>query len=166
MPTGVDQAVDQLRGMPYWVTDHSGIAVTDGVLMNGGDDPTGFTTVGAGGILKAAEARWPNAVAKFAKVNDDDFFDKISQFLNRVRTMAVVPNPGVFPTYRPRVGYVQEPMKRALERYFTASNENIGDDAGVYRGASHFRSVPFTIWHAMSDPASPVRPTTGHREAD
>lgn len=158
-PTGPDQHPDQLRGLGYWLTSKSGL--TAGALeMNGGDDPTGHSA-GAGGLTKAQEARWPNAVCDFAKISDDDFFDKVSQFLNRVRTMAVVPNPSQVSEVPSRIMYTIEPIKRAVERYMTANNENVGDDAGVYRGASYFRGIPIAIWHALSDPASPVQATTG-----
>jgi hypothetical protein len=156
-PTDPDQFPDVLRGLDYWVTGNSGVTTLD---MHGGDDPTGFTA-GAGGITKAQESRWPNAVAKFAKISQDDFFDKLDQFLNRVRMMALVPHPAVASEVPARVIYCQEPVKRAVARYFMASNDDIGNDGGVYRDANFFKSIPITIWHAMSDPASPVRPATG-----
>jgi hypothetical protein len=157
LPTGPDAFPDRLRGIPYWVTGNSSVTDLD---MHGGDDPTGFSA-GAGGITKAQEPRWPNAVAKFTKVSQDDFFDKLSQFLNRVRMMAVVPHPSITPEAPSRVIYVQEPVKRACERYFSVANENIGTDGGTYRDANYYRSHPITIWHAMSDPASPVQDATG-----
>lgn len=156
-PSSASQFPDQLRGvLGYWVTPNS--SVTD-FSLNGGNDPVGHSA-GAGGITKAAEPRWPNAVAKFDKISADDYFDKLSQFLNRVRIMAVVPNPSVAPDVPRRVNYVQEPVKRAVERYMQAANDNWGSDAGVYRDACMYRSIPITIWHAMSSPDSPVRPET------
>lgn len=155
VPTGPDQFPDQLRGVPYWNTNKSGQAV-DTLDMHGGDEVTGFTA-GKGGITKAQEPNWSNATAVFAKISQDDFFDKISQFLNRVKMQAVVPNPSVASDVPARVIYVQEPVKRAVERYFSVSNENMGTDAGTYRDANYYRSIPITIWHAMSSPDSPVR---------
>lgn len=155
-PTGPDMFPDRLRGIPYWVTGNS--STTD-LGMHDGDDPTGFTA-GAGGITKAVEPRWANAVAKFSKISQDDFFDKISQFMNRVNINAVVPNPSVASDVPARIIYVQEPVKRACERYFSVANENMGTDAGTYRDANYYRSIPITIWHAMSSPDSPVRPST------
>lgn len=157
MPSGPDQHPDQMRGIPYWVTGNDSVTDLD---MNGGNDPTGFSE-GAGGITKAQESRWPNAVAKFSKISQDDFFDKISQFLNRVRTMAVVPNPQLTPETPNRLIYVQEPVKRAVERYYTVANEQVGTDGGQYRGANYYKQMPIAIWHAMSQPGSPVRPSTG-----
>lgn len=157
-PTSVDAFPDRLRGvLDYWVTPNSTITDFD---MNGGLDPVGHAT-GKGGITVASEPDFTNAVGKFAKISPDDFFDKISQFLNRVKGMAVTPNPSVVPDAPRRVGYVQEPVKRAIERYMQGGNDSLGNDAGLYRDANFYRNIPFTIWHAMSSPASPVRPTTG-----
>lgn len=158
-PTSTDQFPDQLRGVTYWNTTKSG-QTADTLDMHGGDEPTNFTTVGKGGLLKSVEPQWANATAVFAKISQDDFFDKISQFLNRVKMAAVVPNPSVASDVPARVLYVQEPVKRAVERYFAVSNENMGTDAGTYRDANYYRSIPITIWHAMSSPDSPVRPST------
>ena len=156
-PTSTTAFPDRLRGvLGYWNAPNA--AVTD-FSLNGGLDPVGHSA-GAGGIAVADEPRWGNAVAKFAKVSPEDFFDKISQFLNQVRSMAVVPNPSVVPDAPRRVGYVQEPVKRAIERYMQGANDNLGNDSGLYRDANFYRNIPFTIWHAMSSPDSPVRPTT------
>lgn len=156
-PASATAFPDSLRGVPYWVTDNTSVT---GLDMNGGDDPTGHA-LGAGGITTADEPRWPNAVGEFSKITQDDFFDLLSQFLNRVRMMSVVPHPSVTPEVPARVIYVVEPIKRGVERFYSASNENIGTDAGVYRDANMFRQIPITIWHAASDPDSPVQDTEG-----
>ncbi len=153
-PSGPDQHPDQLRGLKYWVTAKSG--QTSGVDMNGGDDPAGFSA-GAGGLTKAQEPRWPNATGVFAKVTQDDYFDKIDRFLNDVYMQAIVPHPSVAPEVPSRVIYVQEPVKRAVGRVLTASNEDVGVDLGVYKDANVYRSMPVTIWHALSKPGSPVK---------
>lgn len=158
-PTGPTQHPDRLRGVNFWVTAKAAIAANE-FDMNGGDDPTGFPA-GAGGVTKADEPLWPNAVAKFAAVSQDDLFDKIDQFLNRVKTQAVVPHPSNAPEVPQRVGYTIDPIKRAIGRFLAASNDDTGNDAGVYRDACFYKSIPFTIWHAMGDPSSPVKASTG-----
>lgn len=158
-PTSPNHHPDVLRGLRYWVTADATLTAK-GLRMNGGDDPAGFPT-GAGGILKAEEPRWPNAYGRFNKISQDDFFDTLSQFLNRVRLQSVVPHPSLVTEIPSRVCYVQEPVKRACERYFSVSNEQIGNDGGVYRGANFFRDIPITIWHAMSEPNSPVQDPIG-----
>lgn len=156
-PSSSTQEPDQLRGIPYWVTDNT--AVTD-LDMHGGNDPSGHTD-GAGGITKAEESRWPNAVGEFSKISQQDYFDKISQFLNRVRTMSVVPHPTHTPDVPNRVIYNNEPIQRGVERFQSANNENIAQDAGVYRTAPMFRTIPMVIWHAASSPDSPVQDSVG-----
>ncbi len=156
-PSSVDQFPDQLRGVyGYWVTPNATVTDFD---MSGGLDPVGHSG-GKGGIPVATEPLFTNAVGKFAQVSPDDYFDKISQFKNRVRIMNAVPHATVAPDVPRQVCYVQEPTKRAIERFLQASNDNLVQDAGVYRDASVYAGIPFTIWHALSDPASPVRPTT------
>jgi hypothetical protein len=154
-PTSSDQFPDQLRGIPYWITFLSTLT-TNGFNLNGGDDPDGFSA-GAGGVTKAQEPRWAPAVARFDKVSQDDYFDKIDQFLNLVRMQAVVPHPSIAPEVPSRVIYVQEPVKRVAGRLLTASNESVGMDLGVYKDANVYRSMPVTIWHALSDASSPVQ---------
>jgi len=157
-PTSASQHPDVLRGvLGYWVTPNSNVTDFD---LNGGNDPVGHTA-GAGGITKAQEALWPNAVAKFAKITPDDFFDKIERFLNQVKMLSVVPQPAVASDVPRRVLYVQEPVKRAVSRFMQGSNDNLGNDAGVYRDANVYKGIPITIWHAMSSMSSPVRPTGG-----
>lgn len=158
-PSGPSQFPDQLRGLTHWITEKSGLAA-DSFEMNGGDDPTGFSG-GAGGITKAEQPLWPNAVARFAKVSQDDLFDKIDQFLNRVKMQAIVPHPSNAPEVPSRLLYTIEPIKRAVGRFLSASNDNVGEDSGLYRNACFYKGIPFVIWHALSDPASPVKATTG-----
>lgn len=145
-----------MNGVLYWVTNDT--AVT-GFSPNAGDDPV---SGGAGGITAAEESRWPNAVAQFDSITQDDFFDLLSKFLHRVKTKHVVAHPSLAPETPARILYTQEPIQRAVERYLSASNENLGMDAGAYRGAPTFRGIPITIWHAFSSPESTVRPDTAY----
>lgn len=146
---------DKFRSLFYWITNGSG--VTD-YSQYGGGNPIAS---GRAGITIAAEPKFTNAVAVFDKVSQDDYFDKLSRFLNSVKLDALVPHPQVASDAPARVNYVQDPVKRAVERILTASNENVGDDAGFYRNASYYRGIPIVLWHALSSPESPVRPTTG-----
>lgn len=159
-PASATAFPDSLRGVNYWVTDATSVSTAGTLSMNAGDDPAGHTG-GAGGITKASEPKWPNAVGEFAKVSQEDLFDLISQFLNRVKTMAIVPHPTNVPEVPDRVLYTIEPVQRAIERFYSASNENLGQDAGVYRNRPMFRGIPFVIWHALSDPDSEVQDSVG-----
>ncbi len=157
-PTSTSQFPDQIRGVKgYWITPNSGVTTFS---QYGGLDPVGHTG-GKGGIPVATEPLFTNAVGKFAQVTQDDFFDKVDQFLNNVKMLAYVSHPCATPETPSRIGYVIDPIKRAIGRYLSESNENIGNDAGAYRDACFYRSVPFDIWHALSDPQSPVQATVG-----
>ena len=152
-------AIPVMRGALYWVTNDTAIT---GFSPNAGDDPE---TAGAGGITAAAESRWPNAVGQYDNVTQDDFFDILSKFLHRVKTKHIVPHPSLASETPARILYTQEPLQRAIERYLSASNENLGMDAGAYRGAPTFRGIPISIWHALSSPESTVRPDTTYGQA-
>jgi hypothetical protein len=150
---------DKFRSLFYWITGNPAITTAGTAYSQyGGLDPIAS---GRAGITVASQEKFTNAVAAFDKVSQDDYFDKLSKFLNSVKMQALVPHPQVAPEAPSRVNYVQDPVKRAVERILQASNENTGEDAGFYRNASYYRGVPIVLWHALSSPESPVRPVTG-----
>jgi hypothetical protein len=151
----VPQDDETIFGLPAWVTENSG--VTDFELY-GGLDP--YVTGRPGGISIAAHPKFTNPVAKFAAITDDDFFNKIELFLQQRKLMGAVPNPRLLPDTPNDVCYVQLPVHTAITRYLMASNENIGMDAGRYRGQPTFKGIPFVTWHALGHPDSPVRSST------
>jgi hypothetical protein len=128
--------------------------------MNGGADPVGFTS-GAGGLTVAEVPRWAHAVAGWTKLSDDDIFDKMSEFMQRAHYFAPVPTPSVISDVPKRQILCQLPFKLAYEKYCTVGNDNILTDAGRFRDSQTYRSIPVYVWHAISDPASPVRPAYG-----
>lgn len=148
---------ETMFGFPAWVTD--GPVGTSGFSLNGGLDP--YTGGRPGGITIAAQPKYTNPTAEFGTVSDDDFFDKIEQFLIHRKLMGVVPNPRLVPDTPNDVAYTNAPIHRAVQRYMQASNENTGMDAGRYRGAPAYKGIPIVTWHASSHPDSPVKDTTG-----
>lgn len=124
----------------------------------GGADP--YNTGRPGNITVAVQPGYTNPTARFQGVNDDDFFDKLEQFLMQRKLMGVVPNPRLIPDTPNDVAYCQLPVVTAVQRYLTASNENVGMDAGRYRGQSQYKGIPITLWHAAGHPDSPVADST------
>lgn len=156
-PTNSTEFPQKLFGLPYWLpTDTSATTLS----MNGGADPAGFTG-GAGGITVADVPRWAHAVAGWDKLSDDDLFDKLSEFLNRAHYFSPVPVPNIAPDVPQRQILIQMPLRLAYEKLLTVGNDNLQQDAGRFRNSLNFRSIPLDVWHAISDPASPVRPATG-----
>jgi hypothetical protein len=47
----------------------------------------------------------------------------------------------------------------AWERLQVSGNENFRSDVGMWRGAINFRGVPVKVWHVISEPDSPEKPS-------
>lgn len=148
---------ETMFGLPAWVTDDANIA-DDTFELYGGDDP--YSAGRPGSISVADQPKYTNPVAKFSTVSDDNLFDMVEKFLMQRKLMGAVPNPRLLPDTPNDVWYTQLPLHNAITRYLTASNENIGMDAGRYRGMPTYKGIPITVWHALGHPDSPVRATT------
>ena len=147
---------DPLFGFPAYITDDANIA-DDTFELFGGDDP--YNAGRPGSISVAAQPGYTNPVAKFAAVTDASFFKMLETFLLQRKLMGAVPNPRLLPDTPNDVCYVQIPLHLAITQYLTASNENIGMDAGRYRGQPMYKGTPFAVWHALGHPDSPVKST-------
>jgi hypothetical protein len=148
---------ETMFGLPAWVTD--GTVGASGFELYGGDDP--YAAGRPGSISVADQPKFTNPVAEFSTVDDNDFFDKLERFLINRKLMGAVANPRLLPDTPNDVCYAQEPLQRAVQRYMQASNQDTGIDAGRYRGAPSYKSIPITTWHALGHPDSPVRSATG-----
>lgn len=144
-------------GFPAWVTDATSISTGEFKLYGGADPYSGGRP---GGLSIGTYPKFTNPVYKFGTVSDDDLFDGIEKFLLQRKLMRVVPNPGLLPDTPNDVLYVQLKVHNAITRYLKASNSDVGMDAGRYRGNPTYNGIPIVVWHALSHPDSPVRPTT------
>lgn len=151
---------EEMFGFPAWITDNSG--QTDLFDLDGGDDPTwtGSGTGRPGGLSVADYPGFTNPVGVFNQVADDDFFKMFELFLLQRKLMGAVPNPRLLPDTPNDVCYVQVPLHVAITSYLTAGNENVGMDAGRYRGQPTYKNIPIVVWHALGHPDSPVRVAT------
>lgn len=147
---------DPYYGLPAYVTDNSG--QTDLFDLDGGDDP--YATGRPGGISVTDHPNFTNPVGVFGTVADDDFFKMFELFLLQRKLMGAVPNPRLLPDTPNDVCYVQVPLHTAITAYLNASNENVGMDAGRYRGNPMYKNIPIAVWHALGHPDSPVRVST------
>ena len=153
----VDPDDDQpYYGFPAHVTDNSG--QTSLFELKGGDDP--YSGVGRpGGISVSDHPGYTNPTGVFDTVSDDNFFKMLDLFLEQRKMMGAVPNPRLLPDTPNDIIYGNLNLKTAISTYLTASNENIGMDAGRYRGMPSYKGIPIVVWHAMSHVDSPVRVT-------
>lgn len=148
---------EHMFGFPAWITDDADISA-DTFQLYGGDDP--YATGRPGGIAVAAQPKYTNPVIKFSVVSDDNLFSLVEKFLIHRKLMGAVPNPRLVPDTPANVWYMQEPLYTQITSYLTASNENVGMDAGRYRGKPTYKGMPMTVWHALGHPDSPVAPST------
>lgn len=147
---------ETMYGFPAWVTENSG--QTTLFELYGGDDP--YNSGRPGGISVAAQPKFTNPVGLFGDVADNDFWAMFERFLLNRKLMPAVPNPGLIPDTPNDVCYVQVPLHVAITSYLNASNENVGLDAGRYRGQPTYKNIPIVVWHALGHPDSPVRSAT------
>lgn len=147
---------ETMFGIPAWVTANSG--QTDLFVLKGGDDPYGGGR--PGGMSVSTYDGFTNPTGVFATVADDDFFKMLELFFLQRKTMGAVANPRLLPDTPNDVIYVQVPLHTAITSYLTAANENVGMDAGRYRGEPTYKGAPITVWHALGHPDSPVRSAT------
>ena len=163
LPANIDPADDETAfGFPAWVTDDANIA-NDTFELKGGDNPTwtGTGTGRPGSISVGDQPDYTNPVAKFSTVSDDNFFNFLEEFLLLRKLLGAVPNPRLLPDTPNDVCYTQLPLQQAIQIYMQSSNDNVGLNAGRYRGLPTYKNIPFAVWHALGHPDSPVAPTTG-----
>jgi hypothetical protein len=86
--------------------------------------------------------------------------NSIELFLINRKLMGAVPNPRLLPDTPNDVCYVQTPVHTAVTAYLDAANENVGMDAGRYRGQPTYKGIPIVVWHALGHDDSPVKVST------
>lgn len=155
IPASTDPDDDEpMFGFNAWVTAKT-VPGTNEFDLYGGADP--YSNGRPGSISVDDEPGFTNPTATFQAVSDGDLFDKLESFLINRKMMPVVANPGLVPDTPNDVGYFNEKVVKAVQRYLTAGNENIGMDAGRYRGAATYKGIPFVVWHAANHTDSPVQ---------
>lgn len=147
---------EDFYGFPAWITTDA--SIDELYEHRGGDDPYGGGR--PGGLAVADYPGFTNPVGKFDTVTNDNFFKMLDYFLDQRKLMKAVPNPGLLPDTPNDVMYVQLPLKVAISSYLDASNENVGMDAGRYRGDATYKGIPVHLWHALGHVDSPVRVAT------
>lgn len=127
-------------GVPFWFQS-TGATSTFG--FNGGD-PSGFSA-GAGGRAVATYPRWKNANWTYATIDDDDFFLKLAESLDKCRFRS----PHNYaqlgkgkPDWSLYTVYSTIQTCRKLQK---AQNDDIGRDLGEYQGEVLFRRIPM-VW--------------------
>lgn len=119
-------------GIPYWINQSQ----TDAFGFNGltpiANFNTGHGTIG--NVSPTVYDKWRNGTATYASMSNSDFCKKMSEALNKCRFNPPKPgfgesvpssNYGLYSSYKPFQDY---------EDLLYASNDDIGEDMGKYRG--------------------------------
>jgi len=144
-------------GIPYWIVQ----SATAAFGFNG-QHPTNYSDVG--NVSSITYDQWRNGTFTYASMSNADFCKKLSEALDKCDFDAPYPmageevpsrNYGLYSTYKPFQDY---------QDLLYASNDDIGEDMGRYRGGrpqvgigkQTFRGVPWCWVPALDKSTSPA----------
>lgn len=135
-------------GIPYWL-QKTAATTPEAFGFNGGNP----ASENAGGLDTATYANWSNGTFAFSALTEDDGFDKWSSACDK--TYFKAPHPfnetdGGMPDYG---FYTTHDNLQRMRRYAKASNDDIGNDVGAYRGSILFKSIPVAWIPALTEDA-------------
>lgn len=152
---GGSEVENEIFGLPYWLPHNAD--ATAALDLAGGTDPVGYAG-GAAGVTVAQVPGWAHATAGFANISDSSFFNKIDSYLRRVNAYVPSGTKPIDAAEVQRCGLMQHPVATVWSALQQNANDNPGRDLGQWRDAIWYSSIPFKVWHAISEPASPVCP--------
>ena len=122
-------------GIPYWITQSTTAAFGfDGDYPIANHDTGYDTNTPIGGVSSDTYPKWKNGTATYASMSNSDFCKKMSEALNKCRFLP--PKPGFGETV-PQSSYGLYSSYKPFQDYedlLYASNDDIGEDMGKYRG--------------------------------
>ena len=137
-PTSSTQSPRPPSGIPFWLQQSS----TAAFGFNGGD-PAGFAD-GAGGIDSDTYKNWRNGTFTYNTVSDDDLLTKWAEACEKCYFRA----PHSFRQHFYTVDSVWDECQKLLR----ASNDNLGNDLGSFRGAVVFKGNVLSWVPALTEP--------------
>lgn len=133
-------------GIPYWLQRETG-STASAFGFNGGNPAAG----NAGNLDTATYAKWKNGTFNYAALSEDDGLDKWSTACDKTHFKAPHPfneTAGGEPDYG---FYTTHTNLQRLRRMAKASNDDIGNDVGAYRGVILFKSIPINWVPAFTE---------------
>lgn len=145
-------------GLPYWLVQSS----TAAFGFNGGA-PSGYSSVG--GVSPTTYPKWKNGTFTYTSVSNDDFCRKLSEAVDKCHFAPPKPMGENVPS---RSKYKLYSTYYVFQRYqdlLYSMNDNIGSDAGKYRGGSpssqigsqNFRGIPWEWVPALTEVGGTAR---------
>lgn len=137
-PTSPTQSPFPPASLLWWVQESD----TEG--FNGGE-PSGFESVGAGGILTSDYSAWKNRTFEYTDVTRDDFVEKTINSMDMCVFTPPIERQDIAPS-RPDWELLTTHSRVAeARRLLQLGNDNIRDDLAAHSGAVYIRGVPM-VW--------------------
>lgn len=134
-PTSPTQSPFPPASLLWWITENA----TEGF---NGAEPTGFETVGVGGILTSTYEDWKNRTFRYDEVNRDDFVEKTINSMDFCTFKPPLERPDIVSQTRPKWELLTTHSRVAeARRLLQLGNDNIRDDLAAHSGQVSIRGV-------------------------
>lgn len=147
-PTSSTQSPRRPSGIPFWLQQ----STTAAFGFNGGN-PSGFAD-GAGGLSSTTYPNWANGTFTYQAVSDDDLLDKWAEACE----MCMFKAPHSFNQLDKGENnwgfYTVYSVFSAAQKLLRASNDDLGNDLGKFRGEILFKGNPIKWVPALTDSTS------------
>ena len=137
-PTSPTQTYRPPAGILWWLQK----SATEG--FNGGE-PSGFESVGTGGILSSTYTRWKNRTFAYAAIDRDDFVEKCINSMDKCDFKPPAPYPEIAGGKPQWELLTTHSRLAACRKLLQLGNDNIGNDLAARSGVVYIRGVPL-IW--------------------
>lgn len=154
-PTSPTQSPFAPCSLLWWIQANA----TEG--FNGGE-PSGFDSVGTGGIDTDTYPNWKNRTFSYAAFTHDDAVKKVIRSMDKCQFKPPIPLPDIVPQDRPNWELLTTYSRIEAGRELLAQgNDNIKLDLATYRNEVLIRGVPMVDVSAWSNSESTVARTDG-----
>jgi hypothetical protein len=138
-PTSPTQSPFPPASLLWWIT----ASATEGF---NGTEPSGFESVGVGGIDTDDYADWKNRTFAYAEVSRDDFVEKVINSMDLCLFEPPLERPDIVSQARPNWELLTTHSRVATgRRLLQLGNDNIQDDLAAHSGRVYIRGVPM-VW--------------------
>jgi hypothetical protein len=149
-PTSSSESPRSPYSLTWWVQQS-----TTAAFGFNGTDPSGFSD-GRGGVSSSTYPRWANGTFTYNTVSDDDLVKKMAEAYEKCGFFAPHDFKQIGPDLPQWEIYTVYSVKSDYEDLLTASNDNLGKDAGKFRNISNpnFKGTPIRWVPALDNSES------------
>ena len=165
-PTSPTQSPRPPSGLLWWLQPYTATAgytlptgTTSGFL---GLDPSGFSSVGTGGISSTQYPGWRNRCGCYQNFTQDDAVDTIIESMDKCMFTPAHSYTELMPGQKPQWELLTTYSRVKLARKIAqTSNDDLGSDIGKYKGSVMIRGVPMVWVPAWSNQEFGLAQTNG-----